>query len=308
MRTWAERTTTHIISRRQEYGDFDTVNQSESKHRQLVAFDSDPVTRPLILFLVLMTAIFIVHLVGFRAALSIKSNARTVAIDRHLFCGFVARLGGQSDQGSASKGLDRGCGLPGFGRWSQALSDLAVAGFAGRVLAIGWIPSGRETGFVFAVVAVICLLPVALSTKRSVDRDAMPKVAGSAGIAAELEPADGFELLPPAPVGSLLETRSTTPTDGIAAFLSRWEMNDLVFLVMVENLRPTPQPPWFAVMPQSFRSGVSERIAAWQGTDPFQASCLLARAITTGMFLRVRLWLLYRMPPHDPIGFGRTAF
>ena len=96
---------------------------------------------------------------------------------------------------------------------------------------------------------------------------------------------------PPAPLPS---------SSGLTTFLSRWEMNDFLFLILVENLRPTEvrpsQPtPWFTVVPNTWRAGLVAPLATAVGTDHTRAAFLLARVVTTSIFLAIIGFLLVRV-------------
>ena len=61
--------------------------------------------------------------------------------------------------------------------------------------------------------------------------------------------------------------------DGLVEFLSRWEMNDLIFMFVQENLRPTVQgrPAWFVLTPNDWRQSTKDQLQAasslggWRG-------------------------------------------
>lgn len=74
------------------------------------------------------------------------------------------------------------------------------------------------------------------------------------------------------------------PSRGLQAFFRRWEMNDFLFLVVVENLKPDSQTPvgqkaWFTVLPDQVRRSATEWLKV-RGA-PF----LIARALTSGTFI-----------------------
>lgn len=87
---------------------------------------------------------------------------------------------------------------------------------------------------------------------------------------------------------------------GLATFLSRWEINDLLFLVVVENLRPdtvNTSPTsvhWFVFLPNSLRAATAEWLShALNQTIP-DATFLIARAITLLIFSAIAGGLLWR--------------
>ncbi|MEM6655664.1 MAG: hypothetical protein AAF596_07675 [Planctomycetota bacterium] len=167
--------------------------------------------------------------------------------------------------------------------------------------------------------------PVASSSPSPPPPLSAPPSLSPAPPAAEIAPGDGE--LPPAPneptVDDPEEPSATTPTAGLTAFLSRWEMNDLLFMIVVENLREQDgvepdRRPWFAVVPDSVSRAVTQ---AWQRVidparqlDAKQASFLLARAITAIVFTVIALPLAWRAASlaaahgGDPTAFVRAAF
>ena len=87
---------------------------------------------------------------------------------------------------------------------------------------------------------------------------------------------------------------------GLSVFLTRWEMNDLLFMILEENIRPegaiAGQPPlWFALTPNSFRKDViafaERRFKVTEERAPF----LLTRGLTSLLFIGIVLWFCYHM-------------
>jgi hypothetical protein len=87
---------------------------------------------------------------------------------------------------------------------------------------------------------------------------------------------------------------------GLATFLSRWEINDLCFLVVVENLRPdsvsTPPTPthWFVFLPNELRTGAAERLSHFLHRPIPEATFLTARVVTLLVFSAIAAILLWR--------------
>jgi hypothetical protein len=93
------------------------------------------------------------------------------------------------------------------------------------------------------------------------------------------------------------------PGSGLAAFFRRWEINDLIFMVVVENIRPTPQEsdhgtaeqtPWFAVVPNQWRQAVVAPLAFKLDETPANVAFLLARGATLAVFVMVALWIAWQ--------------
>ncbi|MBI1903711.1 MAG: DUF2029 domain-containing protein [Planctomycetia bacterium] len=91
---------------------------------------------------------------------------------------------------------------------------------------------------------------------------------------------------------------------GLQAFFGHWEMNDFLFLVVVENLRPREARPdqpaaWFLVVPNAWRHAVVDNLAQFLKVDGAQAAFLIARLITATVFLMVAgalAWRSWRRP------------
>ncbi len=110
---------------------------------------------------------------------------------------------------------------------------------------------------------------------------------------------------PPATVASTTaETATTDPSAGVRVFLKHWEMNDLAFMVLLENLRPQAeiQPhkrPWFALVPDTWSTAVVSRFnsgMAWlqnaagaKAEEDFPEPIDSRKAILQGSFLLTRL-------------------
>ena len=77
-----------------------------------------------------------------------------------------------------------------------------------------------------------------------------------------------------------VENAAVTPSAGIRAFLHEWEMNDLLFMIVRENLRPqadkpSHEKPWFVVVPDSWSRAVLTLRAEDSQESLKQASFLL---------------------------------
>lgn len=122
--------------------------------------------------------------------------------------------------------------------------------------------------------------------------------------------ADGS--LPPPPV--VTATNPQDPTGGLAAFLRRWEMNDFLFMLVVENLKPSvdvkpEQRPWFSIAPDAWRSELLGVPSRWLQLDPSRAPFLIARFLTAVAFLAILAVLIWRARHStDPAAWFRIAF
>ena len=74
------------------------------------------------------------------------------------------------------------------------------------------------------------------------------------------------------------------------AFLSRWMMNDLIFLNLIENLTPDDlrggeAKPWFVLVPDSWRATFNQVTAEALQLPPDRVPFWLARGTTALIFL-----------------------
>ncbi|MFN3190834.1 MAG: hypothetical protein ACE361_09960 [Aureliella sp.] len=85
------------------------------------------------------------------------------------------------------------------------------------------------------------------------------------------------------------------PTDdGLIEFLSRWEMNDLLFMLVEENVRPgylAKSKPWFVVVPGSVRDATMETLEKWTGIEGYRLPFLATRALTSALFFAIAVVL-----------------
>lgn len=125
-------------------------------------------------------------------------------------------------------------------------------------------------------------------------------------------PAWNEEAPPAPPMESFSEPRE--PGQGLSAFLSQWEMNDFLFLLLMENLRPYAQltsdeKAWFSVVPERSRevlvAGVRDRLGIEARRVPF----FLSRAATMLAFAGLAAWLAWRArSASDPVEWLGAAF
>jgi hypothetical protein len=76
-------------------------------------------------------------------------------------------------------------------------------------------------------------------------------------------------------------------------------MNDFIFLVIVENLKPTDdlsaqQLAWFSIVPNSVRQRLTLAVSERFGAAPTEVPFLVTRAITALLFFIVAIWLAWR--------------
>jgi hypothetical protein len=110
----------------------------------------------------------------------------------------------------------------------------------------------------------------------------------------------------------IFSDRSTDPLDGLTTFINRWEMNDLLFMVIEENIRPEGsvpgQPPlWFTIAPESWRVMLINAASPVFGGDIERTPFLLARLLTTTIFVAIVFWLCRRIWKNPDL-FAESAF
>lgn len=168
--------------------------------------------------------------------------------------------------------------------WAVAASILLVLGIGAKLYPVVlapllWLTVARTLGWraamswaiVFAFSTVAILWPM---LPRS-SPDASPRFDEQSVVALPDAPP-----LPPPEVS----TAPRDPSESVQAFLSRWEMNDFLFLLVIENLRPSYDLPpeqvaWFTVTPESWRQSFVQGVVARTGLDhdrvPFMATRLM---------------------------------
>ncbi len=105
--------------------------------------------------------------------------------------------------------------------------------------------------------------------------------------------------LPPTEVS----TTPRDPSESLRAFLGRWEMNDFLFLLVIENLRPSSGLPpeqiaWFTVTPESWRAALVATVAQQTGLAaervPFVLTRFLLSLALIGLAVGLALWASVR--------------
>lgn len=164
-----------------------------------------------------------------------------------------------------------------------------------------------------ALVSAVLLYPLL-----GVDHSESAKNMLQAGEQAEVDPGQLSE-------PTLEGPKPVDPDAGIKAFLSQWEMNDLIFMLVLENLSPQSEvlperQPWFVVSSDEWatravtgwaqltrqidqKPAVDQAAVTLTPAEFKQASFSLARAITGVAFGLLACWLAWRAAgsenPHD---------
>ena len=103
---------------------------------------------------------------------------------------------------------------------------------------------------------------------------------------------------PPIPPQEI-STTPRDPSESLQAFLSRWEMNDLLFLIVVENLHPSTdvspeKVAWFTVVPESWRQALVANMSSATGVTSERVPFVLTRLLLGVMFVILSCALAYR--------------
>jgi hypothetical protein len=194
--------------------------------------------------------------------------------------------------------------------WCVARLFLGGAGSHSTALLLGG-------GFTFAFAVGAKLYPVVLLPVwvAAVAARAGPKGAMSYGLLATVlsgvvvapmlltEPAESVALKSHPSDTDATESLPLEPRQdtGLKAFLTHWEMNDFLFMLVAENLRPiepeSERPHvWFAVLPNSWRDTLVAPLTSNLNIKPKTAAFLLTRVLTTAAFLAISLafsWKVY---------------
>jgi hypothetical protein len=108
--------------------------------------------------------------------------------------------------------------------------------------------------------------------------------------------------------------RDSDPSLGVTTFLRRWEMNDFIFLVLFENLKPASQrspgrTAWFSVVPDVVRRGLVAYVVERSDIADFEVPFLFARAITAFAFLSLAIWFAWQAAQaNDAASFCNAGF
>lgn len=89
------------------------------------------------------------------------------------------------------------------------------------------------------------------------------------------------------------------PSESLRAFLGEWEMNDFLFLIVIENLRPAEslapgERVWFSIVPEGWRTELIQGTQALTGIDSARAPFFLTRAALSTIFIILAVWLAWR--------------
>ena len=118
---------------------------------------------------------------------------------------------------------------------------------------------------------------------------------------------------PPVPPQDV-STAPRDPSESLKAFLGEWEMNDFLFLIVIENLRPTADLPvgkvaWFSILPERWRLNIIQHTGRFLGMDAGRVPFVVARAITSAGFILLACWLSWKASlSEEPTRWLSAAF
>ena len=175
--------------------------------------------------------------------------------------------------------------------WSAASGiflALAVGAKLYPMILAPWLFSRfvRRRGWRFALLPCLLFSVLSLLVTWPMWPDRTPSLAATESHTAY--PAIQSEGEPPLPPAEVT-TEPRDPSESLRAFLSKWEMNDFFFLVVIENLRPNSEVPqnevaWFSVVPERFRERIVDMASELLPVDRSQLPFMLTRALLTVLF------------------------
>ena len=102
------------------------------------------------------------------------------------------------------------------------------------------------------------------------------------------------------------ESDAGNAASGLQTFARRWEINDFLFLIAIENLKPSEtlgdQPEaWFSVVPHAWRRAIIDNTTPYVPTPRQFVPHLIGRALLLAVFTGIVCWLCVRLY-RDPSG------
>ena len=96
-----------------------------------------------------------------------------------------------------------------------------------------------------------------------------------------------------------LDQAQNDPSLGLKTFLKHWEMNDFLFMIGIENLKPAGHFPdnqkvWFSIVPDQPRMSLVEFVSNRFSVPVLETPFLITRMITSIIFVIVACWLAWR--------------
>ncbi len=96
------------------------------------------------------------------------------------------------------------------------------------------------------------------------------------------------------------------PSLGVTTFLKSWEMNDFIFMILVENLKPVVDgtentPVWFSIVSDDVRQQVVNSVARRFSIPVAEAPFMATRLVTSFAFVMIACWLARRASKRQDI-------
>lgn len=122
---------------------------------------------------------------------------------------------------------------------------------------------------------------------------------------------------------ALQPTGIAAPPAGIEAFVKYWEMNDFIFMILIENLKPYGKSAqqyqqetgsgqskvWFVKTSNEFRHSIAQWYQQWSGVPKHSAPFSITRRVTLIAFGLIVAWSCFRMwRRDDPLVFLEMVF
>jgi len=171
-----------------------------------------------------------------------------------------------------------------------------------------WLASGLWAGAVLAKLYPLVLAPVLLAHWW---RRLRWRSSGLVIVFA-LVVIGGYAALPPIAKAATTESAAGSEhssLSGLGEFLRRWEMNDLLFSLVYENVRlrsaESRHEPWYSLMPVTIRERLNAtlaRMTASAGLDvpATRLAFLFTQVLAAGTVFSLACWLALRRWPDDP--------
>ena len=112
------------------------------------------------------------------------------------------------------------------------------------------------------------------------------------------------------PVNAELEAEKSS---GLSEFFNTFEMNDFLFMLIVEHIKPTEglapeNQAWFLLNSEAERKAWIKPFAEWFELSEYQAAYKLARWISYSCVLMIVGYLCFCLKPDDPSSLARVCF
>lgn len=194
----------------------------------------------------------------------------------------------------------------------KTLAKLPVYGWvfsSGSAIALAAAFSAKVFPLVLIPVWFVTLMRTGLKSFIALFLFALAAYLFSLPMLKHLDIAKRFNLVPT----TMLEQVEEADPSGLEAFSKFWEMNDFLFMFVVENLKPTAEEginysysPWFRVTSNGYRKNAVNKIRPWIDRrdesgqiktqyKPANYAFFATRAITMGVFCLIVGWCCFTL-------------